>query len=275
MSDPDGRRLIVTHQRPHLDEVVAIWLLRQFDPAFAKAPLQFIPYFGQPPAGDHVTTLGIGGGKYDEHKLRHLTSATRLVYDDLMHRGLIPNDTHEDKALEWLVEFADAEDQAKGYGTNDHLRPFHVANIVRSHRDRTGSDEAAINFGGELIDDVMIELNERAKFLQEWDERIEFDTPWGKGVAVHSDYGRSDTFAYSQGFVCRVNIHKTDIIASIKCEPTSNADLTEAYNKAIALEPSSWYLHQSHKMLISNIQPETGRQPTKLSLQQLIDLVKV
>jgi hypothetical protein len=66
MSDPDGRTRIVTHQRPHLDEVVGIWLLTNFDPACQDFSLEFIPYFGTAPVGDNVVTLGIGGGKYDE-----------------------------------------------------------------------------------------------------------------------------------------------------------------------------------------------------------------
>lgn len=280
MSDPDGskagvRTKIVTHQRPHLDEVVGIWLLTTFDPACKDFSLEFIPYFGTAPSGEGVVTLGIGGGKYDEHHLKEAgTSATELIFKDLTQRGLIPNNDHSVKAVEWLVAFATAEDNGVGYGQDDERRPFHIANIVRSHRDRTGSDEEEIRFGLEMISDVMVELNTRAAFLAEWDERIEFDTPWGKGVAVTSDYGRSDAFAYAAGFVLRVNIHRTEPIASLKAVPASNVDLTTAFEAAQKLEPTSWYLHQSKKMLISNVQPGSNRIPTSLTLHQLIDLVK-
>jgi hypothetical protein len=276
MGDPDtGKTRIVTHQRPHLDEVVGIWLLTNFDPACKDFSLEFIPYFGTAPVGDNVVTLGIGGGKYDEHRLKDAgTSATELIYNDLMHRGLIPNNGHEVKALEWLVRFATNEDNGVGYGQDDDARPFHIANIVRSHRDRTNSDDAAIRFGMEIISDVMVELNARATFLKDWESRIEFETKWGKGVAVATDYGRSDAFAYSQGFVLRVNKHLTDTIASIKSDPKSNVDLTEAFAKASELEPTSWYLHQSKKMLISSVSRDSDRTPTSLTLQQLIELVK-
>jgi len=280
MSEPDGttagvRTRIVTHQRPHLDEVVGIWLLTTFDPACKDFSLEFIPYFGTVPAGDTIISLGIGGGKYDEHHLKEAgTSATELIFKDLTQRGLIPNTDHDIKAIEWLVAFATAEDNAVGYGQDDDRRPFHIANIVRSHRDRTGSDEEEIRFGLEIISDVMVELNTRAAFLAEWDERIEFDTPWGKGVAVTTDYGRSESFAYEAGFVLRVNRHRTEAIASLKAKPDSDVDLTAAFEAAKKLEPTSWYLHQSKRMLISNAQPGTDRTPTSLTLQQLIDLVK-
>lgn len=273
-SDGPGGMIIVTHMRPHLDEVVAIWLLRTFDPRCRQTEYRFIPYFGQPPSGDNVLTLGIGGGKFDEHQLRHLTSATRLVYDDLLRRGLIPNDAHEDRALEWLVAYADGEDQGRDYGKRDELRPFLLPNIIQAHRDRTGRDEDAVQIGLELIEDVMIDLNTRAAFLRDWERRVEFETPWGKGVGLESDYGHADTFAYGAGFTVRVQRHRQRQTASIKCEPTSQADLTEAYRRATVLEPTSWYLHQSKHMLISNIDPATGRTPTALSLTQLIDLVK-
>jgi hypothetical protein len=196
------------------------------------------------------------------------------ILDGAVHRGLIPNNGHEVKALEWLVRFATNEDNGVGYGQDDDARPFHIANIVRSHRDRTNSDDAAIRFGMEIISDVMVELNARATFLKDWESRIEFETKWGKGVAVATDYGRSDAFAYSQGFVLRVNKHLTDTIASIKSDPKSNVDLTEAFAKASELEPTSWYLHQSKKMLISSVSRDSDRTPTSLTLQQLIELVK-
>jgi hypothetical protein len=67
MSDPDtGRKVIVTHKKPHLDEVVAAWLLTTFDPALKDATFQFVGYSkdgSNVPTGEHITAIGVGRGK--------------------------------------------------------------------------------------------------------------------------------------------------------------------------------------------------------------------
>jgi hypothetical protein len=272
MDDPDtGRRIIVTHQRPHLDEVVAIWLLRKFDPAFKDCNYQFLPYFGQVPPGDHITTVGFGGGKYDEHKLSHHISAAHLVYDDLLTRGLVKSD---DQALIEIVKYTDRVDRGQTLVEDNDGWAYTPSSIIRSHIERTGDDADAVRFGLELIDNCVTELRAQAAFQADWAKRIEFNTPWGKGAGVVSDYMFSDSYAYAHGFPVRIQCHRSDPISSIKIDPSVDADLTPVYDKAVALEPDSWYIHQMKKMVISNVNPSTGRTPTKLTLQQLIDLVK-
>lgn len=285
-SDPDtksrgdksalrGGRVLVTHQRPHLDEVVSFWLLTTFDPAFAGARYEFIPYFGTPPSGPNVVTIGIGGGPYDEHKMadRH-TSATRLVFDDLKQRRLIPGHGFEEQAIEWLVDYSDEVDRGLHHFNDEAHWPYTFPGLVRAHRERTGSDADAIRFGMELVNNLMKEFNDKAKFLKNWERRVEFESPWGKAAGVESDYYFSEVYAFSHGFDIRVQKHISSPVATIKANPQKPADLKPVFEKLNALEPTSWYLHQAKKMIISNIDPSTGRQPTKLTLQQLINIVK-
>ncbi len=276
MDDPDtGRIRFVTHQRPHLDEVVCAWLLTTFDPAYANCSFEFIPYFGTPPVGDTVVTIGIGGGKYDEHKImdRH-TSATKLVFDDLVARGLIPAHGYELQAITWLVEYSDSVDRGQQHFDDEEHWPYTFPGIIRAHRQRTNDDVDTMRFGLELVGNLMTELNDKALFLKDWDKRIEFDSAWGKTVAVESDYYFSEVYAYSHGCNLRIQRHRAAPIATIKFNPQREGDLTPIFAKLNELEPTSWYLHQAKKMVISSIDPSTGREPTKLSLSQLIDVVK-
>ncbi len=276
MDDPDGGRIrFVTHQRPHLDEVVCAWLLTTFDPAYANCSYEFIPYFGQTPAGDNVVTIGIGGGKYDEHKMidRH-TSATRLVFDDLKSRGLVPAKDFHLQAIEWLVDYSDQVDRGLHHFNDEEHWPYTFPGIIRAHRQRTDDDVDTMRFGLELIENLMTELNDKAKFLVDWESRVEFTSPWGKAVGVESDYYFSEVYAYSHGFDLRVQRHTASPVATIKFNPQKEGDLTPIFEKLHALEPTSWYLHQAKRMVISSIDPSTGRQPTKLSLTQLIVLVQ-
>lgn len=291
MDDADGRagRLtIVTHRRPHLDEVVASWLLRTFDPAFKDCEFYFIantPTGGNIPAGANMVPLGVGRGKYDEHGMNAGQSATKLVYEDLLSRGLIPNDRYEDKAIAWLVDFAHKEDTGQWELQDEHATSFAIPAILRGvwtvHKNSWSKnkvkgqdpDNAMMRFGLEMIHGLVEQLNERAKFLADWDKRIEFDTKWGKGVGLESTYRGSDVEAYHRGFVLRVQTDPTRPFGDFRAQATSNADLAEVYEKLNAEEPGAWFLHQSHKIVTASMDKEVGAVTNK-TLHQLIDLVR-
>lgn len=280
MENPDrqpSRLTIVTHRKPHLDEVAAIWLLKTFDPVCKDAEFQFVGYTidgGNVPKGERIVAVGVGRGKYDEHGLKVGHSACQLVYHDLLHRGLIPNDLHEDKALEWLVEYAHKEDTGQWEITDPHYTSFSITAILRGfwlvHKD----DAVLLQKGLDIIEAVMAQLNELAKFIEAWDKRIEFESTWGKAVAVSSTYRGADVFAYHHGFLLRVQTDPTKPFGDYRAPANSAIDLTSLYAQLNTLEPGSWYLHQSKKVLTSNVDPSSGHEPTKFTLQQLIDFVK-
>ncbi len=279
---------IVTHRRPHLDEVVASWLLRTFDPTFADCDFYFVantPTGGTMPPGKNMVPLGIGRGKYDEHGMKAGQSATKLVYEDLLHRGLIPNDRFEDKALEWLVDFAHKEDTAQWELNDAHASSFSIPSILRGvwavqkniwaakKQKLQDPDNVMMRFGLQLIDGLVEQLNQRARFLAEWDQRIEFQTKWGKAVGLHSTFRGSDVEAYHHGFVLRVQTDPTKAFGDFRGQPNSTVDLSEIYQTLNTQEPGAWYLHQTKKILTASMDKETGP-TTQKTLQELIDLVK-
>lgn len=288
MSGAHQPKVIVTHRRPHLDEVVGSWLLRTFDPTFVDCSFYFVantPTGGTVPPGDEFVPLGIGRGKYDEHGLKSGQSATKLVYEDLFKRGLVPNDRFEDKALEWLVDFAHKEDTAQWEVSDPHSSTFAIPSILRgvwafqkniwaaNKQKGQDPDNVMMRFGLQLIDGLVEQLNQRARFITDWDKRIEFQSIWGKAVALHSTFRGSDVEAYHRGFVLRIQTDPTKPFGDFRGQPTSNVDLTPIYEQLNKNEPGAWYLHQSHKLLIASMDKETGPMTTK-TLEQLIDLVK-
>lgn len=278
MADPDtGPKVIVTHKKPHLDEVVAAWLLTTFDPALKDATFQFVGYTSDGsnvPTGPEYLAIGVGRGKFDEHGLKAGHSCNQLVYQDLLHRGLIPNDRFEDRAIAWLVDYAHKEDTGQWELTDPNYTSFSIPAILRglwlTHKD----DDLLMRRGMEIVEAVVRQLDERAKFLVDWDKRVEFSSAWGKAVGVHSSFRGSDAFAYHEGFVLRVQTDPTKAFGDYRAPANSNVDLSDLYTKLNALEPGTWYLHQSKKILTANVDPSTGQKPTNFSLQQLIDFVK-
>lgn len=269
--------IIVTHKKPHLDEVVAAWLLKTFDPALKDATFEFVGYTtdgSNVPKGDQYVAIGVGRGKFDEHGLKVGHSCNQLVYQDLLHRGLIPNDRFEDKALQWLVDYAHKEDTGQWEVTNPQYTSFFIPAILRGQWLVHQDDQQLMAFGLEIVESVVSQLNERAKFDLDWDRRTEFETKWGKAVGVHSSFRGSDAFAYHLGFVLRVQTDPTKAFGDYRAPANSSVDLTELYAKLNQLEPKTWYLHQSKKILTANVDPATGQQPTAFNLSQLISFVQ-
>lgn len=278
MGDPDGRKIFVTHRKPHLDEVVAAWLLRSFDPVMTNCDFDFVtntPTGGDVPPGDQYVPVGVGRGKYDEHGRQVGHSACQLVYEDLLHRGLIPNDEIEKKAIEVLVNFTHREDTGQFELVAPDYISFSIPAILRGFAllNKKNPSPVMMDEGLKIIAAIYINLKEYAKFLIDWDKRIDFESIWGKAVAVHSSFRGSDVFAYHHGYVLRVQTDPVKPFGDFRGPANSQVDLTPIYDQLIALEPDAWYLHQSKKILLSN-SDSAARPVTKFTLQQLINFVK-
>ena len=78
---------ILTHQKPHIDELVAIFLLQIFGERINCIPTQ-VTFVAESNflQQDHQLTLGVNGGKFDEHTRngkKKKTSTVQLVSDAL------------------------------------------------------------------------------------------------------------------------------------------------------------------------------------------------
>ena len=93
-------------------------------------------------------------------------------------------------------------------------------------------------------------------------ERIEFDTPWGLGIAMESDDGGSSRLAFGYGavlYVYRDRQGRTGIAARSR----SQVDLSQVYRDLRRLDPGAdWYLHPSRRLLLCS-----RRRHRRVSLQ--------
>ena len=125
---------ILTHERPHLDEIVAIWLLRKFGeqrfPGISTASVTFTSIRKLAEAGlkpeDYeargVLLLGIGGGRFDEHPTlvegrKAGDCATTLVAKEL--------GVSDDPSLTKILRFVRAAD------VEGNASPFDVSYVVK------------------------------------------------------------------------------------------------------------------------------------------------
>lgn len=271
------QKILVTHVRPHLDDIAGIWLYQKYVPGWKKSDVEFVPtsadgakpYGGKLVDSDpNIVHIGIARGKFDEHKGNIGKSAALLVFEYLQKSGQLPLDALVHRALKRVVAYVLDEDLGKRKGLASW--PYEIGAVLMWIPD---SDER-LQVGSRLLEALLYFFKDYEKLDKDWKRKKVFRTKWGKGVGVISDQ-KGSMRAYEEGYVLIAQIDEKRGYRSIRAHANSRVNLTAAYKKVRSLEPQAdWYLHHSKRMLIcgSDVAPQSAR--SKLTLQQLIDLMK-
>ena len=263
-------KTIITHVNPHLDDVCAAWLLQRFYPGWGKARVRFVSARMAPQASSRDTIyIGIGRGKYDEHKGDIGETATTLVWRDV--RAHIKNqlDLH---ALEMLVSWAKREDLGQYMGNPE--RSYSIVIAVEHQWNLSGTDGAHLKVAYAILDAVLNHLRDRAVVERDWAHRIEFQTRWGRGVGLQTSGRDVSTYAYEKEFVLCARVDKKRGFRGISAHAGSRVDLTAAAVRLRKIDPhAEWFLHHSKKLLLSGSRVAPGMKVSKLPLKKLIEIV--
>lgn len=202
-------KTIITHHRPHLDDICGAWLLKRFLSDFTDAKIDFIATSptGNPHADtDEVVHIGVGRGQFDEHKGDLEDCATSLVFKFLQQTIELSEDT--ERALEKIVAWVLLEDT--GQLATIEQRDFAVPAILKGEYERTDRDSGAVVIlGFQLLDALLVTQLNIVQLERDWTKRIEFESRFGSAVALSSDASSADSFAYRQGFVLLANINNS------------------------------------------------------------------
>ncbi|MEI7741717.1 MAG: hypothetical protein WCJ29_04380 [bacterium] len=270
-------KTLVTHKFPHLDDITAIWLWQKYVPGFKKAKVGFVELAGggkavtwknKPVDSDReVIHFGVGRGKFDEHKGDIGKSATLLVHEYLLKQKLIPN---KDKpALAKLIEFVNLQDNGKilGLQYGNMFIPRVLRNIYPSEKRHA--------IGAELLDAALPLYDNEALIEKDWAKSIEFETRWGKGLAIETNADGPDAVAYNKGFSLVIHLDPKRKWRMFRANADSDTDLTGIYEELHRMEPrASWFLHHSKHMLLcgSRSAPDVVR--SRLSLKELVKIAR-
>ncbi len=262
-----GTPTIVGHLHPDLDCLAAIWLLRRWG-GLQNAALRFVPsgetldgrLADSDPQIVHVDT---GGGRFDHHR----TNDPTLSAAELVRRAVRP----DDPALARLIHNVTQIDHARAdvtpvFNVNDMIAGYHM---LFPQQPEAVVDAMAHNFDAWYAYEAR-QLRLDAAFSR----RIEFDTPWGLGIAMESDDGGSSRLAFGRGavlYVYRDGQGNTGIAARSR----SHVDLSSVYQDLKRLDPGAdWYLHPSKRLLLCGTAKAPARVPSKLTLDELIGVLR-
>lgn len=260
---------IVGHLSPDLDCLVAMWILVRFGEA-RDAALLFVPagrtLDNQPADADpcivHVDT---GGGQFDHHQQADRSlSAAELVRravapDDPALRRLVRQVTRLDNADVSAGKdavFFNINDLIAGYNQLFPAHPHHVAQAMMPNFDAWYEHE-----------------KRQIRLERAFARRMEFTTPWGLGIAMQSDDGGSSKLAYRHGAVLYAYRDGRGNMG-IAAQSRSAVDLEPVYLDLKRVdEEADWYLHPNHRMLLCGTPKAPPRQPSCLTLEELVDVI--
>lgn len=275
-------KTLITHINPHLDDICAIWLFKKFHPGFGNAQVGFISasHKKAEESKDRVF-VGTGGGKFDEHKEGLDTCAGTLVYEYLEKKGYIPNNLTK-KALEKLIRWNFLIDTGKT--ENSLFDEFSVQSFIRikdplreatpkageaSNSEKTSLK--SVELGREILDRILEVLKRKEQSIIDWEKRIKFESRFGKSYAVVSETVDREFCREQSGDLYLMYDPKHKSVQFFG----PNVDLEPVYKKVKQLDPTaSWFLHQSHHMVICGSSSAPESKTTRLSFEQLVETAK-
>ena len=275
-------KLIVTHIHPDLDAIMSSWLLVRFDQSrFGDAKFEFVPapttYKNLPPDNDpNIVHLDVGGGKFDHHKPGGFsTCASKLVWEELVAEKLISED---DEALKEMASIAlEIDTFADCYwpGTDSPRMALMLHEIIPAlHRLQTHDNEAVLRLVFVYLDGVYQRLKDWEKGREAVMEGKEFESAWGKGIAVSTAADDVSKTAQKMGYAIVVINDTKNGFLKIKTAPAVKLPLQSLYDKICKREnPERWVYHNSGHMLFSGSDKGGLQERTELDLNDLLEMI--
>ena len=259
---------IVAHLAPDLDCIAAIWIFKRFG-GLHDVNLQFVPAgttLNNQPADSNpqVVHVDTGHGRFDHHQ-RHVRtlSAAELVRrtiaaHDVALERMIRQVTLIDNALPTERPGCDLGTLADTFNTLYEDDPARVVELMLPNLDAWYAHEVR-----------QVELGEA--FVQ----RIEFHTPWGRGIAMQGPNGGSSTMAYRAGAVLAVYRETRHGWMGVAAQSRSRVDLQPlAARLAVIDGEADWYLHPSNRLLLCGTPKAPATRVSQLSMEELVGAIE-
>ncbi len=274
-------KTIVAHIAPDLDAIASSWLIKRHMPGWADAEHAFVPagktLNNKPPDEDpdiiHVDT---GLGRFDHHQLSERSSATRRVFDFLIHENHIKERDRE--ALEHMVVFiTDIDNFGEVYfpdPTNIRYM-FCLHEFIYPLRGTLSSDTELTNVIMLILDSILYTVKNALKAEAEIKAGLIMTTSLGKTLVMENKNESSVKFALKKGFDVVVRRDPDSRTIRIKTQPTPAFDLTTLADTIKKADPhATWFLHASKNMLLNGSSKNPDSIPSALTLTSLIAILK-
>ncbi len=105
-------------------------------------------------------------------------------------------------------------------------------------------------------------------------EGEEFESVWGKGIAVKTEADDVSKIAQKMGYMIVVLYDTKRGYLKIKTAPAVNLPLQALYDKILKREkPERWVYHNSGHMLFSGSDKSSLQEKTQLHMSDILDMI--
>lgn len=300
-------KIIVTHTAPDWDAIGGVWILRKFLPGWDDAGVEFVPagqrredslghnandendpieIMGE----DEVIHVDTGLGPLDHHQTPDKNvSGTSRAWDFVKaHNKELKTGSEKvnDKiaAIDRIVTFIVETDHFKEVFWDSPDADYHEFTILGILEGlklyKPNEDDYYVEFGIECLESLLRTFDNRIWAEREIEKALRFETTYGDGLAFETINDTVLKLAQKKGYILVVRKDPRKGYVRIKTRPSHenddvDVDLTSAYEKLKELDPdATWFLHVSKKMLLNGTPKNPKMVPTKLSLDQIVEVLK-
>jgi len=297
--------VVTMHERPHLDEICALWMLQRFGeklfPGVGEAKLVFTTNGArcqktpEQLESEGILLLGCGGGRFDDHReMPEIGQVRQRCTADLVAEYLGVDQVPE---LTPLLDFVRRTDLGKA-------QPFDLSSLVKMYH-----AEPSLS-GGDVVDLVMIALNANYISQQAFHDGARRDLESAKRREVQDPrtgktwliiYGQSndERFAKSARFYIKntalvvqqttkgnIQIFGSDKLKfklfglagalrkleeEIRLGEVQEIDPKKRMVAGKMHELDVWYMHESGTLLLNGSLTTPDVDPTKIDLEAIAD----
>lgn len=295
-------KIVVTHTSPDIDAITSVWLIKKFLPDWHDSEVEFVQAgesklkIGDPIqkyGDDEYIHVDTGLGPLDHHQLQDETiSASSKTWDYIKSQN--PQlKFHQMESDKWKNREAAVDRIVKIVVELDHFKDVFWEKPLADHYEflfseiieglklaKPGQDSYYIDFGMQTLDAIFHNFENRIWAEEEIArDGIKFETRFGKGIGFESLNDSVLKLAQKMGYVIVVRKDPRKGYVRIKARPSKEnekgIDLTLVYEKLKKMDPgATWFLHVSKKMLLNGSSKNPKMKSTRLSLDEIIKVLK-
>ena len=274
-------KTVVTHLSPDLDAICAVWLIKKYLKGWEDASVDFVPtgstLNGQKADSDsNIIHVDTGYGKFDHHDTPDYISASRLVFDDLKKKKQISQQDLEsvDRLVE-IVTFSDHFQQVFFPNPDDDYYLMFASDLIHHFKSFSKTDSDLLSFGNNILEATLYGIKQKIRAENDIDDGYVFKSSYGQSIGLYCGNSQALVLAQKRGYMLVIQRNPTRHFVKIKLHPGAKKNLKKVYEKLLKKDArATWIYHPSGKMIINGSAHNPHVIASKLSLDELVNIVK-